>query len=409
MSWIGIFLTTVSRYFGLISSFILVGLITNYIGLSAAGEISIYSLSNQLAFVFSGIFCSSAPIYFAQKIRLSSLLLWGIVWAIMMSVSVFSVLSFLDKIPESFGAHVVFLSCLHAILILFQNIHLGREKVVSYNFSNILLFGTQLIVFASRLWLNDEVSINHYIFSTYCGYAVSMAFLVIQTIRLEVKHRLVNASLVEVFTYGIKAQTTNFFQTLNYRMVVYGVQAISPGTVLGAFSTSLQISEAIWVPAKSIGTVELSKMVSTDDETQLKQNFTTATRITFWISVLAAMMLILIPESIFALYLSEKFIGSKPLFYWLVPGIVIFSLGIIAAQYFASRNKVQINFLGTISGLVVTIIGYFVLIPRFGVQAAALTVTLSHTLNTAVLLFFINKHLKPNWTEVFFGSNNTTR
>jgi O-antigen/teichoic acid export membrane protein len=69
-----------------------------------------------------------------------------------------------------------------------------------------------------------------------------------------------------------------------------------------------------------------------------------------------------------------------------LPGILMLSLFNLLVRNFMSRNKQRITIVAGIVGLVANTVLTIVLVPRLGINGAALASTASYTLTTSILL-----------------------
>lgn len=73
---------------------------------------------------------------------------------------------------------------------------------------------------------------------------------------------------------------------------------------------------------------------------------------------------------------------------------------------FASRNRQQVSILASSVALVINVSLSVILIPRWGVEGAAVTSTVGYTLAGVVLLAFFLHDSKLAWREVLLPKRN---
>jgi len=102
-------------------------------------------------------------------------------------------------------------------------------------------------------------------------------------------------------------------------------------------------------------------------------------------------ILIIIPTRLYEFILGKDFTGIPQIMIFLFPGIVILSVAQILSPYFSGTGKIHINTIGSVIGLVVTIVTSLILIPSYGLIGAAISNTLSYIVITIIyLLFFLS-------------------
>ena len=91
-------------------------------------------------------------------------------------------------------------------------------------------------------------------------------------------------------------------------------------------------------------------------------------------------------------------------FLLLIPGLfALASLSLISA-YFAAINKIKINLLGSLIAVLVIITGNLLLIPRYGITAAAITSSAGYIVCFGVAARFFYKETGIPWVSFFkFG------
>lgn len=80
-------------------------------------------------------------------------------------------------------------------------------------------------------------------------------------------------------------------------------------------------------------------------------------------------------------------------FVFIIPGILALSALYPLTAYYAGKNKVIVNVTGTVLALIVIIIGDWIFIPFYGINAAALVSSVAYiTFHVYVLLYFKNEN-----------------
>jgi O-antigen/teichoic acid export membrane protein len=90
------------------------------------------------------------------------------------------------------------------------------------------------------------------------------------------------------------------------------------------------------------------------------------------------------------LVFGSEFAPSVRLGLLLVPGVAIFGLGNVFAAHLTGCGRAQLPLLGMTLVVPPTLVGYFLIIPKFGVNGAAVAASLSYAATGIVLalLFF---------------------
>ena len=82
----------------------------------------------------------------------------------------------------------------------------------------------------------------------------------------------------------------------------------------------------------------------------------------------------LIPKSIYAWIFTQEFAETKDVLVSLSPGMVFMAANMIFSHYFSGVNLPRHNLYGSLVGLLVTIPSIFILIPKYGIIGAGVSV-----------------------------------
>ena len=108
----------------------------------------------------------------------------------------------------------------------------------------------------------------------------------------------------------------------------------------------------------------------------------------FWISFTIAAFTTTFSHLIIKILFGNSYLGSIPtlqIYVW--AGIAVF-LGVALGQYLLATNLTKISFYSTILGAVTNVILNIILIPKIGINGAAIATLISYTLSTFGIFFF---------------------
>jgi O-antigen/teichoic acid export membrane protein len=78
--------------------------------------------------------------------------------------------------------------------------------------------------------------------------------------------------------------------------------------------------------------------------------------------------------------------AARPVILLLAPGVVAMAVSIILNSYFAGLGRYQVNTAAAIVGLLITVPACWLLIPKWGIEGAAVAASLSYLSSAAYLL-----------------------
>jgi O-antigen/teichoic acid export membrane protein len=158
---------------------------------------------------------------------------------------------------------------------------------------------------------------------------------------------------------------------------------------IGIYSASLQVAEALWQFAKSISTVQYSKVSNTSDRAEAIDISLKLGKLNYFVTGIGIIFLLIIPASVYGSLFGAEFGEIKEHFMILAPGIFALSLSNALSHYFAGVGQHRFNTQSSVFGLVLTIfIGYFLILQMgtLGAAVAASVVYVSQTLYQLVML-----------------------
>jgi O-antigen/teichoic acid export membrane protein len=392
--WIPWSLTMSNRVIGNLVNLFLLGYFAKNYGIEMIGFISLFLLQVSVSYLFSGIFSGSSAIFFAQKWNRKNLLVIGIIGTTVFSVIGSTLLQFIGLIPEEIGWYFIPLALIQSITSFFQSIQLGKGRLNPFNASQVLAtIGLPLFFFLLPI---EDVYLR-YPTAWACGYLLALIPIIWFPANDEGESIKLLSGLKTSIRYGFWAQLTNLGQMLNYRLAYYFLEFEYGREMVGIYSACIQLAEATWLPAKSLGTVHLSALLQKDRQ---KNDTQLAMKMALYLSLFGVIILIFLPETYMVQIFGSRFMTAQPFFMGLAPGIVAFAPAIIVAQYFSAHNKIIYNSIATAVGLVITLtLGAYLSI-YFSVVGAVCGTTISHLFNSITLLYFFNKTEKISWRKL---------
>src|ERR1700756_3505533 len=315
---------------GIISiiNFLVVLITARYLGAGGRGEISILFLNVTVVLLLNDIIGGNALVYLIPKKNPYSLLLPAVLVGIITGflLPFLFHLYFHFQIKDlSYFVLLTLLSNVSSISNVFLN---GLQKIKQNNLVSILqsiaIIGSLLIQF----FLLNKISVFAFYRSLGFGYLIN---LIISVYYLRNDFKRISFSWAESFAlmarYGLMVQAANIFQLLNYRFCYYVLDSANnwqSKKSVGVFSTATSISEAVWVIMNGITMVQYVTL-SNRDNRQLAINLTVKlAKISFALSVVALLVLNLLPVEVFTYLFGDDFANIKAYCLLLAPGIAAY-------------------------------------------------------------------------------------
>jgi len=192
-------------------------------------------------------------------------------------------------------------------------------------------------------------------------------------------------------------QLGNILQFLNYRLSYYFIEFFLRRAAVGVYSVGVQLSESIWLIAKSIHMVQFTRISNEKDENYAAKLTLNLVKISFILTLCSLIVIMVLLHVFFSLIFKPEFQQVPVIMFTLAAGILTFSISIILSPYFSGMGKPIHNTISAAIGLVFTLVLSLVLIPKMKLPGAALAATVSYIASTLYLFIVFLKmtNLKP--------------
>jgi O-antigen/teichoic acid export membrane protein len=390
-----------------VSTRILVALLTlamvianaSYLGAEKLGTISLIILAIAILQLVSNLVGGGALVYLVPRVHLTAIFLPSCGWAIFTSALGAFVLNNLHLIPSGYAWHVFFLALLLSLFTVNFMVLMGEERIPAYNLISLLQV---VILFAVLMFFffglkNREVMA--YLYALYTSYI--FAFLTSLILILPSFSKKVISGPVKVYRelirLGAVMQTGNILQFFNYRLSYYFIEFFINRAAVGIYSVGVQLSESIWLIAKSIQLVQYTRISNEKDENYAAKLTMNLVKISFILTLLSLIGIIVLLHVFFSLIFKPAFHQVPVIMYTLAAGILTFSVSINLSPYFSGMGKPIHNTISAAIGLLFTVVFCVVLIPRFGLIGAGMAATFSYIAATVYqfIVFIRNTKIVP--------------
>lgn len=220
-------------------------------------------------------------------------------------------------------------------------------------------------------------------------------------LRFELKVPIVKALL----SYGIRAYSFAITSFLNLRLDQFIIGLMLNISQLGIYSAAVAISELSSKISRAITTVLFTRVsASTSDEAN--QLTGRVSRLSLAITFLFCVATALGGEYIIRIAFTDEFAMAYLPLLLLLPGILCFNLSQILSTDLAGRGKPEIGTYATLIGLIVTVIGNFILTPIYGIAGAAITASMAYFVAAVVVTWVYMQVSKQTLLDIIFLSRN---
>ena len=385
----------------IIALFVLAIILINarVLGPEKVGTISLLMLAITIIQLVNNFIGGGALVYLVPRKEIITLIIPSYSWAVITSVAgvglmeltsliTFSSGAALQFIPEGFALHVMVLSLILSLSSVNFMFLIGQERIRMYNMVTVLqmvmLFGTLMVVF----FILGSREVTSYLIGLYFSYSFAFLcsfFLILPRITRNYLGSIKDA-LKEIWRLGSVMQLGNILQFMNYRISYYFIDFFLNRASVGIYSVGVQLSESIWLSAKSISMVQYSRISNVKDEAYSARLTLNLLKVSMILTVLSLFMIMLVIHFFFPFILKPEFSSVPSIMMILAAGIIIFTVSINLSPYFSGTGKPVHNTIGSAIGLIMTLFFSLLFIPRMGLPGAAWAATIAYSLTAGYQL-----------------------
>ena len=183
--------------------------------------------------------------------------------------------------------------------------------------------------------------------------------------------------------YGIKIMLSNLLTFLNYRVDVFLVGLFLTQQWVGQYYVALIVSEKLLYLTQSTSTVFFPAASHSREQ---QQKTPLINRINFFVVLGGALLTALVARRLIPLLFSNAYQDAINALLLLLPGVAALTIPKVLAADFSARGKPEIPlYIGAVNFLVNLGLN-LILIPRWGIEGAAVSSTLGYIIAAALML-----------------------
>jgi O-antigen/teichoic acid export membrane protein len=267
-----------------------------------------------------------------------------------------------------------------------NSFYIGNERIIE---SNKYILTAQFIYFLIIVifFLLNKLIISTY-FSALFIVTIFKLFLFTKNIKLKYKFRIDFQLLKNEFKYGIIIYFSTLFIYLIYRADQYLIKRMLGNSQLGVYSIAVTLAELVFLVPISVGTAITGKLYNIDIRSNNRKFITSKTiKYTFYVCLIVSIVGIFMTPLIPIMY-GQSFTQASKVTIILFIGIIFASIGRVSSPYFLTKGKPQVHLLITSIVLFLNISLNLLLIPKFGINGAAMASTLSYIIYGLLYLYY---------------------
>jgi O-antigen/teichoic acid export membrane protein len=379
--------------------------------LTATGSGEIFYIINNLSFLILvvGLSLESGASYYISKresgSRKISLVL--LAWSLAGSILILTLFKLLFKIPgnpliSAGESDRVYYPYIAGVLLTtyFSALFFAKKKFV---LPNLISFFINLIFIALLIGSNDKVSTHNLIILYFYSFFAQGFFLLLfyyfspaSRDDVRVEH---GTGLKKVFNYSMLALAANIIFFLVYRSDYWFVNQYCPLPDLGNY---IQVSKLVQIflliPAMCANVIFPTIASS---EKQREKSIEALSSVLFLVFLALHIVIAATGKQLFPLVFGSSFTKMYVPYLLLIPGALSLSALALLGAFFAGKNMIKINIAGACITLAIIIAGNMIFVPRYGINAAALTSSIGYTANLVFLLTVYCRNYKISAIHFF--------
>jgi O-antigen/teichoic acid export membrane protein len=203
--------------------------------------------------------------------------------------------------------------------------------------------------------------------------------------------------LREQLAFGTRAVPGALAERLQFRADSFLVNALVGIRATGIYSVTSGLAETLWYVPNALGIVMFSRAV--EATTDVGRIGAVLTRTTIAVAVVTAIPAYVLGPRVVRIVYGSQFVDAGVALRLILPGIVAYSVVAVLTRYISGRGRPGTTTLIMATGLATNVVANLVLIPRLGINGAAIASSISYCL-TAVLTLAVFRRLSGRgWIE----------
>lgn len=209
--------------------------------------------------------------------------------------------------------------------------------------------------------------------------------------------------IYSVLSLGLRGQLGNLATFFNYRLDVFIVNYFFDTTQVGLYAVGVLVAEGLWQIPHAAALTLFPRTARTLNDGATKFTCLVIRQVLLVACVSGAAMALLSPWVI-PLVFGSRFAPSVPVIWWILPGTIALSVSKVICADLAGRGRPEFSSICAFLSLAVTVTLDLLLIPRMGINGAALASTAAYSVQTILLGIFLKRQLQVPWKSFLVPS-----
>ena len=389
-------------------------LIARLLGASLSGQFFYFLSWMSFLVLMASLSLDSSITYFtaSKMIPRQQILTIAIIWILLVFIILAVVgnilgdkIRFIADLPANGFLLGLFFIAGQLMINYFTALYYGEKEFVLP--AKILSFSGIVYVLFLIFCMMQDSSVVYYnlIISSYIYFILIQGLIIMSLVIFSKEVKLFSFSfdirlLKDLFVYSSTAFAANILFFLVTRVDYWFLHYYNAdGVSIGNYIQVSRIVQLFQILPSMIAAF-LFPVVASNKE-KILPHLTLLCRIIILLDLICVIILGFFGKYLFPFIFGVSFRQMHELFLLLMPGIFSLSLLAIFSAYFAGINKVKINMLGAIFGLISVSLLNYIFIPFYHVKAAAIVSSVGYTVCMMYALFYMKKNFNFSVKELF--------
>ena len=196
--------------------------------------------------------------------------------------------------------------------------------------------------------------------------------------------------LEEELRFGSRVLLGTFAERLQFRADSFIVNIYHGVRATGVYSVTSGLAETLWYIPNALGTVMFSRAV--DPDADAGRIAAVLTRTTIAVALVTAIPAFALGPRLVRIVYGSAFTDAGVALRLILPGIVAYSVVAVLSRYIVGRGRPGIGTFVLVTGLALNVASNLLLVPRYGINGAAASSSISYGL-TALLTLAVFRRL----------------
>lgn len=193
--------------------------------------------------------------------------------------------------------------------------------------------------------------------------------------------------------FSFVVYVTNLIQFLAYRADYWFIDYFKNTDKVGIYAQANKFAQLLWVIPGVLAAL-LAPFVADPEKKMIEKEFVIITKLMNYLNLAIAALIILVAFLFYNYFLPVAFSDGFQSLLIMMPGFYFFTMTTILAAYFSGKRLLWINFVGSALCFLVIVISDLILIPKLGINGAAVANSIAYTASAifCVILFIKITH-----------------